>query len=204
MSQRINYLTFEASTTLATGRYVLNDHPTPRVGLDGAEKLAGLSEMWFNPEDPDQYASIHSNPPGRETVYTGLSVHSFGQGRCIYLAPDLLHLQQDAQQAFGSWLLGKFAPSVKIVKTNAPAAVEITLLQSRTTECLLVGLVNYQKELPNVPVFQLQLDLCLDNLDPKACMLVSKAENLPFTHHAGTIHFEIPKLETIEMVEIRF
>jgi len=204
MSQHINYLAFQAADSPAMGRYVLNNHPTPLVRLDGAEKLAGLAEMWFDPEDPERYASIHSNPPGRETGFVSLSVHAFGKGRCIYLAPDLLHLQQDAQQAFGTWLLEKFAPPGQVARTNAPAAVEITLLQSKTTDSLLVGLVNYQKELPNVPVFQLRLDLRLDDRIPKACKLVSNGQDLPFTFTGGIIHFEIPQLDTIEMAEVRF
>lgn len=60
--------------------------------------------------DPQHYASIHSNPPGAFTGYAGLAIHSFGKGRCIYLAPDVFHLQQDAQQTFAAWLLRSCAP----------------------------------------------------------------------------------------------
>ncbi len=204
MSQRVNYLSFQRANAPVVGKYVLDNHLAPLVRLDGAEQWAGLAEMWFDPADPERYASIHSNPPGRETGFVGLSVHTFGKGRCIYLAPDLLHLQQDAQQTFGTWLLEQFASSAMLPRTNAPAAVEITLLQSTTTDCLLVGLVNYQKELPNIPVRQLQVELNLDGRLPKACSLVSTGENLPFTRKDRNLHIEIPLVETIEMVELRF
>jgi hypothetical protein len=204
MSPRVNFLTLDAAAAPAKGGTILSDHPAPLVRLNGAERLAGLAETLFDPDDPERYASIHSNPPGRETEFVGLAVNPFGKGRCIYLAPDLLHMQQDAQQAFGMWLLENFAPRSRVVTTNAPPAVEITLLKSTTSNAWLVGLVNYQKELPNIPVHGLQLDICLDDRIPKACSLVSNGQELPIDIHNGTIHLEIPELETIEMVEVRF
>ncbi len=203
-SREINYLVFPEADSPAVGRYVLNNHPAPLVTLAGAEKLGGFTEMWFDPADPDRYASIHSNPPGHETGFVGLSIHPYGKGRCIYLAPDLLHIQQDAQQEFGKWLFNQFAPSQSILKTNAPAAVEITLLESRTTGSLLVGLVNYQKELPNIPVNGLYVDLHVWKRIPTSCRLVSNGHDLPFSVIDHEVHFEIPMLETIEMVEFRF
>jgi hypothetical protein len=160
--------------------------------------------MWFDPADPEKYASIHSNPPGHETGFVGLSIHPYGKGRCIYLAPDLLHIQQDAQQEFGKWLFNRFAPSQSILKTNVPTVVEITLLESRTTGSLLVGLVNYQKELPNIQVYGLHVGLHVGKRIPTNCRLVSNGHDLPFSVIDYEVHFEIPMLETIEMVEIKF
>ncbi len=213
MSRRVNFLTLDPADAPEVGKYVLGDHPAPLVRLQGAERLAGLAGTRFDPDDPEHYASIHSNPPdtatdpvatGRETDFVGLALHPFGKGRCIYLATDLLHLQQDAQQTFGTWLLAKFAPPVRVVRTNAPAAVEITLLKSGRSDSILVGLVNYQRELPNIPVLGLQVDLCLDERAPKACSLVSNGQVLPFRFSGGIIHLELPELETIEMVELKF
>jgi len=133
-----------------------------------------------------------------------LSIHPYGKGRCLYLASPVLAMQQDAQQSFGAWLLEQYAPPALLAATNAPPSVEITVLRSTTAEACLIGLVNYQKELPNVPVYGAWVDLRLPGRAPKACTLVSAGQALPFTFADGVIHFTVPVLETMEMVVVTF
>ena len=128
-------------------------------------------------------------------------MHAYGKGRCIYLAPPVLALQQAAQESFGAWLLQEYTPAPLVVRTNAPAAVEITLLRSTTASAWLVGLVNYQKELPNIPVQNLQVSLRLPQGVP-ATTCTSNNTPLPFTFTDGILSFTLPLLETLEMVEI--
>ncbi len=198
LSKRVNYLKLPGED-----RYVSCNSPAPVVRLAGAEQLAGLVEPLFDPDDPVKYASIHSNPPSGQSISPGLTIHPYGKGRCIYLAPPMLKQQLDAQQDFFAWLLQGLAPPTMASMTNAPACVEITLLRSTTAGAYLVGLVNYQKELPNVPVHGLQVTLRLPGNAPGACMAASTGQALPFTFTEGTLHFEVPRLETIELVEIR-
>jgi hypothetical protein len=195
MSKRVNFLAGEKG-------YTLCNRPAPLVRLAGAQQLLGLAEPLFDPDDPQKYASIHSNPPGRLTGAVGLSVHSYGKGRCIYLAPALLTMQQDAQQSFGARLLEEYAPPALVTGTNAPAAVEMTVLRSTTAAAFLVGVVNYQKELPNIPVHDLWVDLRLPGRAPRACQRVADGKALPFRFEDGVLHVDVPELETIEMVEI--
>jgi hypothetical protein len=198
-SRRVNYLALPGPDA-----YVSCNRPAALVRLNGAEQLAGLAEPLFDPDDPEHYASIHSNPPGRQTEYAGLTVHAFGQGRCVYLAAPLMAQQQDAQQSFTAELLQSYAPPTLVTNTDAPAAVEVTLLQSTTQNAVLACLVNYQKELPNVPVAKVSLELVLDGQTPTACTRISDGQAIPFSAAQGKLRFEVTGLETLEMVEIRF
>ena len=65
--------------------------PAPLVRTTTATALAGVCETYFDPDDPDRWASIHSNPPGPISEYTGLSIHPFGKGRCIVSQLRLVH-----------------------------------------------------------------------------------------------------------------
>jgi hypothetical protein len=197
MSKRVNYLELPGEEA-----YVSCSSPAPYIRLSGAEQLAGLAEPLFDPDDPVKYASIHSNPPGGPSVYPGLTIHPYGKGRAIYLAPSLFKQQLEAQQAFGIGLLREYAPPTLVSATNAPVCVEITILRSTTADAYLVGLVNYQKELPNVPVHAIQVSLNLHGKAPVACICISSGQKLPFKFTEGTLQFEVPYLETIEMVEI--
>lgn len=197
MSRRVNYLSLTDGS-----EFVLGNQPAPLVRLCGAEMVAGLAEPLFDPDDPQHYASIHSNPPGPLSGYAGLTVNRYGQGRCIYLAPSLLAIQQDAQQTFGTWLLQTYTPKSEITATNAPPAVEITILRCSTADTYLVAVVNYQKELPNIPVHGLQVEIRLPSGDPKSCIRISDGQAISFRYTKGVLAFEIPTLETIEMIEV--
>ena len=192
LSRSVNYL------TPLEGEMVSCSRAAALCEARGAQVLAGLAEPLFDPGE-ERYASIHSNPPGRSTGRVGMSIHSFGRGRAVYLAAPLLAIQQDAQQAFGEELLSRILP-LQVGATDAPPCVELTLLRTAAGK-LVLGLVNYQKELPNVPVRRVKVQLA--GLEAVlSCRLVSNGANLPFEWSNGCLSLEIHDLETIEMVVI--
>ena len=196
---RFHYLTFIDRKWLVSANEV-----APLVKATTADVIARIIEPVFNP-DAAEYASIHSNPPGTVTDYAGLSVNKYGKGKCVYLSSPVLSRQQDAQQMFGAWLFREFLPASLIVETNAPECVEITLLKSSTANAYIVGFVNYQKELPNVPVRDLYATIRLpDGAVPGSCVRVSDNTELEVKFEAGALRLEVPYLETLEMIEIVF
>jgi hypothetical protein len=198
-SKRFHYLSF------TDRHWLISSYASaPLVKAEKAEVLASIIEPLFDPDD-EKYASIHSNPPGKTTEYAGLSINRFGKGKCVYLSSPVFSLQQDAQQTFGTWIFKEFSPSSLIVETNVPECVEITLLKSSTGNAYLAGFVNYQKELPNVPVRDIYAKIRLpDGAVPKKCIRVSDMKKIDFKVDGGTLRIEVPLLETIEMFEIFF
>ncbi|MFZ2654295.1 MAG: alpha-amylase family protein [Victivallales bacterium] len=198
-AKRFHYLSF------ADRRWLVSSYaPAPLVNAKEAKLLAKIVEPLFDPDD-EKYASIHSNPPGADTDYAGLAVNKYGKGKCIYLSSPVLSLQQDAQQAFGTWLFNEHSPSSIVVGTNAPECVEITLLRSMTKNAYIAGFVNYQKELPNVPVRDVHVLIRLPGgVTPKSCVRVSDGRKFDVKIEKGALRIEVPFLETIEMIEIFF
>ena len=103
---RVNYLALDKSSG-----FIYCSHPAPLVKADSAKVLAKIAETCFDPDDWQHYASIHSNPPGPLSECAGLTVNTFGKGRCIYLYSSLLAIQQNAQQSFGEELFKKYIQS---------------------------------------------------------------------------------------------
>ncbi|MBI4977091.1 MAG: alpha-L-fucosidase [Spirochaetes bacterium] len=194
-AKKFHYISFNDK------RWLVSSHArAPFVTADTATVIARIVEPAFDP-DAKEYASIHSNPPGVITGYAGLTVNKFGKGKCIYLASPMLSLKQDAQQEFGAWLFREHAPSDIVMKTNAPACVEITVNKSTVENSYLIGFVNYQSEQPNVPVHDISVTIKLpDGRKPKSCTRVSDGAKLPVTFDNGGITLTIPRLETIEMI----
>jgi hypothetical protein len=174
----------------------------PLVKAKGAKLIAKIAEPLFD-LDSEKYASIHSNPPGVITDYAGLTVNKYGKGKCLYLSSPVFSIRQNAQQMFGTWLFSEYSPSSLVIETNAPACVEITLLKSTTKNAYIAGFVNYQNELPNVPVRDLYAKIRLpDGVTPKSCIRVSDNKKIAVKIEQGALCLEVPCLETIEMMEV--
>lgn len=198
-AKRFHYLSFVAKHWLISC-YAR----APLVKAKEAKLIAKIAEPLFDPDD-EKYASIHSNPPGIITDFAGLTVNKYGKGQCLYLASPVLSLRQNAQQAFGTWLFGEYSPSSLVVATNAPECVEITLLKSTTKHAYIAGFVNYQKELPNVPVRDIYATIRLpDGVIPKSCIRVSDNKKIDVKIEKGALCLEVPCLETIEMIEMMY
>jgi len=184
-------------------QYILSDAPSPLVNATTAKILAEVCGTYTDPDDPDHYASIHSNPPGPSTGRPGLTVNSFGKGKCIYLYSSLLAGPNAAQQTFGRRLFREHTPSGIIISTNAPPCVEITVLESTLNNTRLVCFVNYQADLPNVPVHHLQVALRLPDMPENVrCRRVSDGVSMECMCERGVLKFAVPKIETLEMVEV--
>ena len=151
-SGRINYLGDEK--ILADNRAVLvNAHPGTKVS-------AYLSFPDFPVRDPDFYASIHSDPPSAKVSgFPGLTENIYGKGKCVYLASPFLAKRQYTQKEFGKKLFAGYLPQMVKEARNLPASAEVTVLQSSDGGKFILCIVNYQDELPPVPLHEVELTI---------------------------------------------
>ena len=184
--------------------FILADSPAPLVKATTARSLAKVAEPTFDPDDEGRWASIHSDPPGDVGEYDGLTVNRFGEGQCVYLYSDLLGLKHDAQQSFGAHLFGQYAASDILVSTEAPSCVEITILRSAVGEGYLVCFVNYQDELPNIPVPRVSATVRLpDGFVPSTVRAVSDGSQVDCPMADGQVTIEATDLDVVEMFQLR-
>ncbi len=156
----------------------------------------------FPINNPEKYASIHSNPPGITTTYDGLTENVFGKGQCIYLYSSLLALGNDSQQQFGRQLLSRL-PRTITTSQNLPKSAEIMILKSTTGNALILTIVNYQDELPNIPLRDLKLSVRLPHgFSADRVFSVLYQKNIPFETCGNHINLEIPELEYGDFFEI--
>lgn len=198
-AEKISYLDLGADHDMVSSSKLA----APLVKATSAEVRGIVVQPDFPVNDAEQYASIHSNPPGIKTAYAGLTVNRYGKGRCVYLYSSLLKHQQDSQQEFGRELFGEFVVPMIIEAKNLPACVEVTMLKSNTAKALIFGLVNYQEELPGVPVRDILITMKLpEGFTVRAMTRVSTGEKLAFTTGTGTVSFSVVCLDDVELIEI--
>jgi len=195
---KISYIRFEDEFISAKG------WPVPLVSANNpAEIRARLSLPDFPVNDAEQYASIHSNPPGPLTDYVGLSDHRYGKGRALYLATGLLALQQYSQQEFGRRIFAEILPALVVAEHNLGRETEVTLLKTNQPKVWVLGLVNYQSSLPNIPLRDVRFTVRLPfGIKAGKITRVSDGQKQPFTAANDTITIAIDQLNDIELLKL--
>jgi hypothetical protein len=157
-----------------------------------ASMLAVTTLVWPT-DDPTRFSSIHSNPPRRKTEQPEVVFNRFGAGSCIYCASPLETIES---------LNGTIVRLVRRLndrfrfEADAPAAVELTLFYQPERHRYRLSLVNFQKDLPNIPVLEVPIRLRL----PEKVVHVVELPGGRDVQHAekdGVVRFTVRRLETL-------
>ncbi|MEI6423046.1 MAG: hypothetical protein WCP55_12565 [Lentisphaerota bacterium] len=90
-----------------------------------------------------------------------------------------------------------------MISHNLPDCVELTILKSTTQNNWIVCLVNYQDELPGIPIHDLKLTVQLPaGFNAKTMTRVSDGREIEFAAHEGYLNFAVDQLNNIEIIEI--
>jgi hypothetical protein len=176
-----------------------------RPGASSASVLATTTLVWPAP-DGSRFASIHSNPPWQPTPRPEIVQNAFGKGQAIYcaspietvepLAPTLVRLVRRLNATGGGG-----SPSGFSFEADAPPAVELTLFHQPEKHRYRLSLVNFQKDLPNIPVRQIPVRL---RLPEKVHQVVHLPDSqvVPHADDGAGVRFVVPRLETLAMFAV--
>ena len=187
----VSYLRTEEGLTAC-----LNDR-CPLARVRDAELLGTVTLPDYPANDPERYASIHSNPPGVDTDFAGLTLHRFGRGQCVYLYGTLLRHRNASQREFGERLFRRFVPGA--LRSNLPPSAEVTLLRAENGS-LVVAVVNDQEDPPNIPLFDVEIEIPCAPV--KSVRRVSDGAAVPVTMRNGGLLLTLERLDDVEMFEI--
>lgn len=202
--------TYIAPTNEAVGLFTGYTSKWP-LGLDqsqllvqahtGAQVLGTLTLPYTIPSDPRRYASIHSNPPGIATGYPALVVNRYGSGQAIYCTLALEGAEMH-REVFAN-LVRLFASPFS-VSADAPKAVEMTTFLQAEKQRFLISLVNFQKELPNIPVNGIKVRVNLATKAVRQLLLLPGGEAWPYQVSDGIVEFTAPTLDTLLMFALDY
>ncbi len=169
--------------------------------LPGAQVLGRMVLPYTDPADFLRFASIHSNPPGVSTDNPAVVYNQFGKGKVIYVAGDL----ENAEVASGIVAnLLRFLYDQYSFEAEAPAAVEVCAFHQEDRMRLLVNLLNFQEEQPNIPVDGIKVRVRLENVKPKRLVILPEEKKVPFEVRGGYAEFTLPRLETFAMLALDY
>ncbi len=166
-----------------------------------SQVLATLVLPYTNPSDTSKFASIHSNPPGIPTHHPAVLMNQFGKGKVIYATGDIEN-NEIAREIFIQ-LLKQLFDRFK-VEANAPVSVEVTTFDQPDKKRYLISLINFQKDLPNIPVDNIKLRVRLDGKVAKRLLLLPEEKPLPYEKNLDVVELSVPRLETFHMLSLEY
>jgi hypothetical protein len=159
--------------------------------------LASTTLIWQT-DDSTRFASIHSNPPGQPTDRPEVVLNHFGQGRAIYCASPIETIES---------LDGSIARLVRRLydkfsfEADAPAAVELTLFHQPNRQRYRLSLVNFQKDMPNIPVTDIVVRLRLPERVIRVVQVPDERQ-IAHTEADGVVQFTVRRLETLAIFAV--
>lgn len=144
------------------------------------------------------FSSIHSNPPWQATKRPEIVLHRFGKGRVIY-SGSLIEEVEGLKESFLRLLRrlnNRFAFEIE-----THPAIEATLFRQPDRHRYILSLVNFQKDLPNLPVDDIRVTLRLPEL-ARQVKLLPEGRTLPHHRVQEGLSFRIPKVVTLAMVAV--
>ena len=165
--------------------------------LSGATVLATRTLPWPAP-DARSFSSIHSNPPWQATDQLEVVHHHCGKGAAIYSA-SLIEQLDTLRESFVCLLRRLCArPTFEV---TAHPAVEATMFHQPDRGRYVLSLVNFQHDLPNVPVDGIEVCLRLPQ-GVKSVRVLPAGRILRLRRERDTVVFIAPRLETLLMLAI--
>ena len=167
--------------------------------LPGAEVLATTTEPWPAPQ-PTQFASIHSNPPWMPTDNPEVVFNNFGAGRVIYCSSVFENV--DGLKGAFLRLLRRLQPSFTF-EADAPAAVELTLFHEPDRRRYRLSVLNFQAELPNLPVDGIEVRLRLP-VRVYGIRQLPEGKVVQHRERHGVVAFTLPRLQTLAVFAVNY
>ena len=146
----------------------------------------------------DRHASILTTPPGRYTDAPSLIEHAFGKGRVIYSAALLEMGTHVSQREVFARVIRRLCGACCTELDGTPT-VEITRFEKNDGTYL--HLLNYQAELPNVPIYDLRFRAAADR-PVHHVELLPNGELLPFALRDGYCEISLHELRDYALVHI--
>ena len=110
-------------------------------------------------------------------------------------------LRQHTQKMFARQLFSNYLPQFVISSSNLPGSAEVTKLKSKDGRSLLLCIVNYQDELPNIPLYDVTISFNAGFV-PSSIRRVSDGKICDFLIDGTIVTLKAEKIEDGEFFEI--
>lgn len=168
--------------------------------IENAEVLATITLPYINKDNPDVFASIHSNPPGTPTEYQALVIKNYGKGKVIWSAAGIEAKTIKAYREILVNLLNYAGLCDLSVTAKASPSVEIVAFKNPDSITLSAVYITDDEDTEIQSPFEIKVKC----EGAKSVKLLPSNEGIPFTKDGEYLTFKTKELNIFDMYKIEF
>ena len=186
-----------------TEKYPLSNPDTQMIvkANDDAEVLA-ITVLPYTVPGERGFSSIHSNPPGIVTDSPAIIRNRYGKGLCIYNTGNTERFKRHGEIFAG--IIRSLTTKPLTFESDAPKPVEITVFHHQDKKRYIVSLLNFQEELPNIPVEGFSVKIYLGDKEIKQLLQLPDEKPVKFELADGFVKFNAPRIEIFAMLAVDY
>ncbi len=163
--------------------------------VEDAEVLATITLPYIKADDPDAFASIHSNPPGTPTDYQGIVIKNYGKGKVIWSAAGIEAKTIKTYREILVNLLNYAGMGKLSVMAKASPNVELVSFKNPDSITLSAVYITDDEETEIQSPFEIKVKA--ENV--KSVTLLPSGEEIPFTQDGDYVTFKTKELNIFDM-----
>lgn len=167
---------------------------------NGLEVLGTLTLPYEYPSE-ERYASLLTTPPGNYTNLPAIVEHQYGLGKTIYSSA-LLEVGCHITQRETFYNIIRRISGTYCTELSGYPSVEITRFEKKT--CTMLHVLNYQAELPNIAIHQMEFEITLHGKHIKEIFTVPNRVRLPFKINGDMATITLPELKDYILLQVNY
>ncbi|BBH24081.1 hypothetical protein Back11_54260 [Paenibacillus baekrokdamisoli] len=166
------------------------------VEINGPCSVLATISLPFTMEEGEQFAAIHSNPPGAATDMPAIILKSVGKGKIMWLSAPIEKSKPYMSKRVVHKLLESLYSQWEF-KSNAPSCIEIVGWKKEHKRYFAA--INQQEELPISPIYDVYIEI------PgtiKEARLLEREEKISIEYDGKRSRIKLPKIDIFHIVEV--
>jgi hypothetical protein len=164
--------------------------------------VATIKLPYTNTDDPSNFASIHSNPPGIATNYPAIIYSKYGKGKVLWVAAPIEKINIDLHQKVFIHLIRELLTKPLKFEVDGPLVVEVTMFYQSNRQRYLVNVFNKQEKAPPVPVNNVKIRIHTGTRQVSRVLLLPDETPLDFTIEGSYVEVTVPELNLFHMLAV--
>jgi hypothetical protein len=169
-----------------------------------AQVIGKLCLLQNDPVGRDLFPQIHLNYPASPTDGPAMVHTRYGKGQVVYCAGVMEGMAFDPHRRVFINIVKMLAQKRFAFEAEAPKSIEIILHHQPERNRFIINHINFQAELPNIPVHDLKARIRLDGVKLVRLASVPDGTPVPFVARDDYAEYTAPRVDTFLMLSAEY